>query len=336
MTTEQPQDLTLYTGATGTELQLARKPEDVIADAIESSKRLKKIVTQTGAIQKIGESEHLKLQAWQTLGNFYGLVGRIVRTEFVEFGPIAGFKAYADLVHVASQKVVSSAEAMCLNDEEKWSDRPKYEYHYLLKDGSTSAEDPGWSNMQTEPNPKKPGKQRPVRKKVKVGMEKVPMYQLLSMAETRATSKVHSMALRWIVVLAGFAPTPAEEADPGASADDDDYSGEPEAGSIQQPKQGPAAGRSAQTSNSKGPADQPANGVKLINQEQINKIWGAGYSANQYHKVLDKSRIDELIRHCGYARSDQIPDAEFERVYQSVLRNEPWEPDPGTGIAVQK
>lgn len=333
----EAQEMQVYTGATGTELQLARRPQEVIEKAIESSKRLKEIVTQTKAVQKIGESEHLKLEAWQTLGNFYDLVGRINKTEFVEFGPISGFKAYADLVHVPTGKIVSSAEAMCLNDEEKWSDRPKYEYHYILKDGTTTLEDPGWANMQTEPNPNKPGKMRPKKKKVKVGVEKVPLYQLMSMAETRANSKVHSMALRWIVVLAGYAPTPFEEADPG-SADDDDYPGAPEdPGPIQPPKksaapQGHAPSASSQPAGSPPP---PAAGPsKFVTQDQINKIWTAGWTANQYHKALEKYQIEELIRQCGYKRSQEIPADQFERVLKSVFRNEVVddEPPPGGGV----
>lgn len=38
-----------------------------------------------------------------------------------------------------------------------------------------------------------------------------PSFQLRSMAETRSVSKVLSNLYRWVMVLAGFAPTPAEE-----------------------------------------------------------------------------------------------------------------------------
>ncbi|MBN1567961.1 MAG: hypothetical protein JXA73_08935 [Acidobacteria bacterium] len=325
------QELALYTPGVGTELQLARKPDEVIAESIEVAKSLKEIVTKTNAIQKIGESEHLKLEAWQTLGNFYGLVGKINRTEFVEFGCVSGFKAYADLVHVASGKIVSSAEAMCLNDEEKWSDRPKYEYHYILKDGSTAKDDPGWNNMQTEPNPKKLGKMRPKRKRVQIGVEKVPMYQLLSMAETRANSKVHSMALRWIVVLAGYAPTPAEEADPAGIGDDDENFGAPEERGLNQQPRKSATAKSV--NGNAAPVDQSGQGAsKYITQEQINKIWGAGYAANQYHKSLEKNQIEELIHQCGFPRSDKIPADQFERVYRSVYRGEVMEDEPGPEV----
>jgi len=38
-----------------------------------------------------------------------------------------------------------------------------------------------------------------------------PMFQLRSMAQTRAAAKALRNALAWVVVLAGYAPTPAEE-----------------------------------------------------------------------------------------------------------------------------
>src|SRR6185437_14382005 len=59
--------------------------------------------------------------------------------------------------------VISSAEAMCLNDEPNWKSKP--------------------------------------------------MFQLKSMAQTRACAKALRNVLAWVVVLAGYAPTPAEEMD---------------------------------------------------------------------------------------------------------------------------
>lgn len=40
-----------------------------------------------------------------------------------------------------------------------------------------------------------------------------PMFQLASMAQTRALSKAYRLELGWIAVLAGYSPTPAEEMD---------------------------------------------------------------------------------------------------------------------------
>jgi hypothetical protein len=49
--------------------------------------------------------------------------------------------------------------------------------------------------------------------------QKKPLYQLRSMAQTRACAKALRNALAWVVVLAGYQPTPAEEMDSMPPAD---------------------------------------------------------------------------------------------------------------------
>jgi hypothetical protein len=167
------------------EITVFRPPEEVLAEAQRAAKALKDVVVQTKAAVKLGQSEHLKVEAWQTLGHFYGLTARVRETRFCDYGGVQGWEAVADLYCTKSGALVSTADAMCLNDEEKWSTRTKYEW-------------------QNGPNG---------RERVKVGDERVPMFQLRSMAQTRAISKVHSNVLKWVVVLAGYNPTPAEEMD---------------------------------------------------------------------------------------------------------------------------
>ena len=50
------------------------------------------------------------------------------------------------------------------------------------------------------------------------GWAKRPAYAMRSMAQTRACAKALRSVLSWIVVLVGFAPTPAEEIENGADA----------------------------------------------------------------------------------------------------------------------
>jgi hypothetical protein len=106
---------------------------------------------------------------------------------------------------------ISSADAMCLNDEEKWSSKPKYEYLYVLKDGTKSKDSPPKNKMVWIDNPKNPGKKMPKRERVKVADEPVPFFQLRSMAQTRACAKALRNVLSWIVVLAGYQTVSAEE-----------------------------------------------------------------------------------------------------------------------------
>jgi hypothetical protein len=108
---------------------------------------------------------------------------------------------------------LSRATAYCLNDEEKWRDRAKYAYVYHLRSGGTSVEDPGPDEIVWEDNPNKPGKKRPKKERQQIGTENVPLFQLSSMAQTRANAKALRNVLSWVVVLAGYRPTPAEEMD---------------------------------------------------------------------------------------------------------------------------
>jgi hypothetical protein len=47
----------------------------------------------------------------------------------------------------------------------------------------------------------------------------VPLYQLASMAQTRANAKVMRNVLSWVAVLAGYKPTPAEEMQDATTVD---------------------------------------------------------------------------------------------------------------------
>ena len=161
------------------ELSLTKSPERVLAEAQRAADALKDLVIKKGLFKKIGTKEHLFVEAWQTLGVMYGVTSKIASTESVQIGDAVGFKARAEAVLVSTGQVISSGEALCLNDEDNWNMRPVYEW--------------------------------PDGKKTKVGEVRVPTHQLMSMAETRAISKALRNVLSWIVALAGYDPTPAEE-----------------------------------------------------------------------------------------------------------------------------
>jgi hypothetical protein len=124
--------------------------------------------------------QYLEFEDWQTVGRFYGVTAKVVSTSPVTFGDVIGFEARAVVVRADGQEI-SAADSMCLNDEEKWSARAKYEWI----DGV----------------------------KTQVGTTAVPLFQLRSMAQTRACAKALRNVLAWVVVLAGYRPTPAEEMD---------------------------------------------------------------------------------------------------------------------------
>lgn len=165
------------------EMSVSRKPEAVIAEARDAANALKKLLDAKPNPVKMNGETYLEFEDWQTLGKFYGVAVKVASTAYIEYGGVRGFEARAVVVDMRTGTEISAAEAMCLNDEDKWSTRSKYE----------------WKTVQG------------VRVKEKVGEEPVPLFQLKSMAQTRACAKALRNVLAWVVVLAGYKPTPAEE-----------------------------------------------------------------------------------------------------------------------------
>jgi hypothetical protein len=187
-----------------------RRPKEVLEEAAVVAKALTKWMKDKRNPVIFNEEQYPEFEDWQLCGQFYGITTRIVWARPVEFGDVRGFEARAEAVD-REGNVLSAAESMCLNDEEKWSVRTKYGFCYVCKDGSVSADDPGPGAIVWEPNPKKPGKMRPKKTRVAIGEEKVPLFQLKSMAQTRAAAKSLRNILSWVFVLAGFEPQIAEE-----------------------------------------------------------------------------------------------------------------------------
>ena len=192
-------------------MAVARDPEVVLEEAHKAALALKRVVDGKPNKVMFNGEHYLEYEDWQCVGRFYGIAPKITSTTYVDYGGVKGWEASAEAVHVASGRVVSSADAMCLNDEEKWRARPKYAWAYVTHAGTLEVEDPGPQNIVWIPNPAKPGKKMPKKERMLVGEEAVPLFQLRSMAQTRAAAKALRNALAWVVVLAGYKPTPAEE-----------------------------------------------------------------------------------------------------------------------------
>lgn len=192
-------------------LSVQRGPDEVLREAHEAAKALKGVIDAKPNKVMFGTETYLEYEDWQTVGRFYGIAPQIAWTRFLDLGEgVRGWEARADAIHVPTGRVVASAESMCLNDEEKWSARSKYEWAYVRKSGGHSVEDPGKDELVWEA--RRDGKgNAPKKEKILVGQVAVPMFQLRSMAQTRAGAKALRNALAWVVVLAGYKPTPAEE-----------------------------------------------------------------------------------------------------------------------------
>lgn len=170
----------------GMSLVLTGEPDKQIVQAERACTALMKVVKERKLFERIGKNNHLKIEAWLLLGHFFGVTPRVVSVFPVvdEMTSASGYEATVEVVHLQSNRVIGQAIARCLNNEDNWSTRPKYEG----KDDNRRA----------------------------VGTVDVPSYQLESMAQTRASSKALASVLRWVVVLGGgdldkVEGTPAEE-----------------------------------------------------------------------------------------------------------------------------
>jgi hypothetical protein len=144
----------------GRDLQIARPPEIVLEEAKRAAKALADVVSKKKKPVIMNGEQYLEFEDWQTVGRFYGVTAKVVDTHFIDYGNAQGFEAKAVAIRADGMEI-SGAEAMCLNDENNWKNKP--------------------------------------------------MFQLRSMAQTRACAKALRNVLAWVVVLAGYKPTPAEE-----------------------------------------------------------------------------------------------------------------------------
>jgi hypothetical protein len=166
------------------DLSISREPQVVLAEARKAAEALRDVISKKPDPVMFNGQRYLELEDWTTCARFYGVTAKVRSTNFIQYGDVIGFEASAEAIVMSTGQVISSADAMCLNDEDKWSTRTKYEW-------------------QEQADGKK--------KKVKVGDVAVPLFQLRSMAQTRACAKVLRNVFSWVVVLAGYRPTPAEE-----------------------------------------------------------------------------------------------------------------------------
>jgi hypothetical protein len=144
------------------QLAMPRAPEIVLQEAAKAAQALREVIERKPNKCIINGKTFLQFEDWQTLGRFYGITVAARTTNYIEQGRARGYECHAEALRADGQ-VISSAQAMCLDDEQMWRDKP--------------------------------------------------LAQIRSMAQTRAQAKAYRNVLAWVVVMAGYAPTPAEEMD---------------------------------------------------------------------------------------------------------------------------
>src|SRR5437879_1236591 len=108
--------------ATIHELTLTRDPQKALAEAAKAAKALQEVVKKAGLLQNIGGRNHLRVEAWQTLGAFYGVTADVEWTKPImdtaTHTLIQGFEARATALWHGQK--ISAAEAECRTDEKNW------------------------------------------------------------------------------------------------------------------------------------------------------------------------------------------------------------------------
>ena len=221
-------------------LSLSGAPTHVLNEAKKAAKALTGVIEAKPKKVVFNGKTYLQFEDWQTLGRFYGVTAVARSTKYVEYGTgddkVCGFEACADALLVAGNQVVSSAEAMCLNDEPNWSRKP--------------------------------------------------LFQLKSMAQTRACAKALRNVLAWVVVLAGYAPTPAEEMD----------SVESNGNGVVMPRR----------------KSEVPNG-STINFQQQKELFAAGEK-----KGMSRTQVMQVIGSNGFEQPQEIPCDKFNAILAEI------------------
>ena len=255
------QDLISYQVPAG--LSIVESPEGILKRAALVGRAIDNLTKkQPDLVQVIGGRKHPKFELLQIVSQMFHVTARATSTTRIQDGNLDGWECTAEAFHIPTQSVVAIAQSMCTNDEMQWNTRPKYEW----KDG----------------------------KKVKLGDEPVPTFQRRSMAQTRACSKALRLAVGWVLGLAGYAATAAEE-----MTGNEDGGAEPKA-TVQQPQ------RSSQTQGSQPPQQQNGN---VISEAQAKRLYAIAKGSGR-----DDVDIKAVVKSFGFESSRDITKDKYEAV----------------------
>lgn len=309
-------------------LSMLRSPEFILGEAQRAAAALMQVISGKKNKVMMNDEQYIEHEDWLIISAFYGCTPQLESDEFVEFGDVAGWEA-TYILKSRDGRVIGRATAMCLNDEEKWGTRPKYEWVQLLNDASkalatlTHDGKPYARRSDNVPSsalvweevddPTKPGqkKRRPVAARLLVGEERVPLFQLRSMASTRASAKVQRMVFGFVPPLAGYNATPAEELDTERVAQ-----AKPVGSSSTTASTSTSTARPPATSTNGNGAAHPAGGktVKPITEPQIRRLW----TIVSKHGASEE-RVAERIRdHYKCATTGDLTMAQYDELIREI------------------
>lgn len=241
------------------EVSVARHPDTVLAEASLVAKAVDRLVkSRPDLVQVIGGRKHPRFELLQIVGSMFRVTARIRETRPLHDPD--GWEAIAEAYHVPSGTVVAVGDGMCTRDEPSWDIRPKYQ----------------WINGKRE----------------KIGEEPVTSHQRRSMAQTRACSKALRLAIGWVLGLAGYEATPAEELPEGGQAEPD-----------------PAHPQIRRRSERQA---QPPDSSR-ISEAQLKRLWAIAREAG-----LSNEQVSEIVMSYGYSSSREIRSDQYDEIIARI------------------
>src|SRR4030042_3617525 len=108
------------------DLTIYRDPNVVLEEARKAAKALNDVISTKKKKVIINNEQYLEYEDWMTVARFYGITAKIISSNPISFGEVQGFEAKAVALLVKTGEEISAAEAMCLNDETNWKNRPLF------------------------------------------------------------------------------------------------------------------------------------------------------------------------------------------------------------------
>jgi hypothetical protein len=166
-------------------------PAEIIAQATAVADALKPILSQQGMTKRIGPKDHVLVEGWQTLGALLKVTPVCVSTRPIE--PKVNF-------------TVSGKKKKWGNVEGRRQLVEEFDYSYDVEGYSWKA-----TVEARTLDGRTIGSADAICSREEDNWKDDDDFALLSMAQTRASSKALASVLRFIVTLAGYSGTPAEE-----------------------------------------------------------------------------------------------------------------------------
>lgn len=112
-------------------------PEAVMEEAEKLSKPLADMIESRGLFSDVLGNKHVNIEGWTLLGSMVGVQPVTEWTNPVELAGAEGFEAKVNAV-TRSGEVIGSAEAMCMNDEDRWEDSTLQELRSMAQTRAAS------------------------------------------------------------------------------------------------------------------------------------------------------------------------------------------------------